>query len=134
MFKLNKKLLYFVGIFIFFFIISFVNKTYLNENFEATNNISILTLYYAPWCPHSKAFLKEWEILRQKYSERISMVAVDCSTQVNKPVCKQKAIENVPTLMYQKYDINSTKHLDEVTYDGGLDYENVSNLIENKLL
>ena len=84
--------------------------------------------------PRLKKLVESAEILRQKYSERISMVDVDCSTQVNKPVCKQKAIENVPTLMYQKYDINSNKHLDEVTYEGGLDYENVSNLIENKLL
>ena len=134
MFKLNKKILYFVSIFVFFFIISFVNKTYINEGFESTKNISILTLYYAPWCPHSKTFLKEWEILRKKYSERISMVSIDCSTQVNKPICKQKGIENVPSLMYQKYDINSSKYLDEELYKGDLEHQSVSNLIENKLL
>ena len=135
MFKIkNNNLLYFVGIFVFFFVISFFNKLYLIQESFQTKNMSVLTLYYTQWCPYSREFMKEWNILKEKYSDRISMLEMDCSKDTNKPICKQKSIETVPALIYKKYDINAEKYDSTVLYNKGMNYEEVSRLIENELL
>ena len=121
-------------IFVLFFVISFLNRMYISEENFQTKNMSILTLYYTQWCPYSNEFMKEWNVLKKKFSDRISMMEVDCSNEINRPICKQKGIETVPSLIYKKYDINGGKYETEVLYNKGMNYEEVSRLIEFELM
>lgn len=53
--------------------------------------------FYAPWCPHCKSLVPEWEKTAKKLnSEQIHIAKVDCT--VNEDLCTKYGIQGFPTL------------------------------------
>lgn len=83
------------------------------ENFQSLLDKydALLLNFHAPWCPHCQRFAPVWEHAsemvndrlfgpekRRDYALRLGMGAVDCTTQLNIPLCRDQHIQAFPTV------------------------------------
>jgi protein disulfide-isomerase-like protein len=69
-----------------------------SESFQVEDEAR-LVLYYAPWCPHCKHFMGEWENLGTSQNVNgveVKVEKIDC--QENAEVAERENIEGFPTV------------------------------------
>jgi thiol-disulfide isomerase/thioredoxin len=100
--KLNRDLIENVIIFVLLVvIIVLLAKRYLGHDTESfkVEDEARLVLYYAPWCPHCKTFMAEWDNLgasQEVNGVNVVVEKIDC--QENAGVAEQENIEGFPTV------------------------------------
>lgn len=69
------------------------------ENFENSEKPSMV-LFYAPWCPHCKSMMGDWEKLRRRVGQNIEVVKVNCD---EKPEMAEKhEVKGFPSIILFK--------------------------------
>ncbi len=69
------------------------------ENFENSSKPSMV-LFYAPWCPHCKSMMGDWDKLRNRVGRKLEVVKVNCD---EKPEMAEKHdIKGFPTIILFK--------------------------------
>lgn len=88
------------------FLYSVLNSEYYSEHFEEKTQ-KILTLYYAPWCPHCKPVKPIFDELSEIYAGNKDVTISTINGDDNKELLKEKNIKGYPTIMltYQDKDI-----------------------------
>jgi thiol-disulfide isomerase/thioredoxin len=79
-----------------------------------------LTLFYAMWCGHSRAFLPEWtkfEEWAKNNVDKVRVGSVRCEDG-NEATCSQKGVRGYPTVMLYLADGSAHKYEGERTVDG----------------
>ncbi|KAI8825631.1 uncharacterized protein EV422DRAFT_491530 [Fimicolochytrium jonesii] len=59
---------------------------------------AVLAEFYAPWCGHCKNLAPEYKKAAEKLKGLAKVVAVDCDTDQNKPLCGQFGVQGFPTI------------------------------------
>lgn len=84
------------------------------ENFEDSSEKS-LVLFYAPWCPHCKSMMGDWNRLRKRSMDGLRVVKVNCD---EKPRLAEKYnVKGFPTIILFK---NGKR----VHFEGPRNYDN----------
>ena len=69
------------------------------ENFEDSAKPSMV-LFYAPWCPHCKSMMGDWDKLRRRVGQNMEIVKVNCD---EKPEMAEKHdVKGFPTIILFK--------------------------------
>jgi thiol-disulfide isomerase/thioredoxin len=95
----------------------------ITENFD--NNKFIIKLFYADWCTHCVSFKPVWIELKNKYSDRLTFIDVDC-TESNPNL---EYIKGFPTIAI--FD-SSNKYLN--TYNDDRTKDSLESYINNNLI
>lgn len=90
--------------------------TLLNNTQEFNDAIQnhdlVLIKFFAPWCPHSKAIIPEYEsAATQLKTDNILVAEVDCTTNNN--ICAKYSVQGYPTLQLFRKGNPSDIYADE---------------------
>eukprot|EP00803_Ostreobium_quekettii_P001149 evm.model.scf_354.2 EVM.evm.TU.scf_354.2 scf_354:3633-5375(-) len=91
--------------------------TLTSGNFEEevlTSEALWMVEFFAPWCGHCKALKPAWEEAAGELKGKVSMGAVDCTTENS--VCEEYGVQGFPTIKF----FGARKHSPEA-YQGGRD-------------
>lgn len=107
--KVNRDMIENVVIFVLLVVILvLLGKHYMrkdeSESFTVEDEAR-LVLYYAPWCPHCKHFMAEWENLGESQNVNgvnVKVEKIDC--QENGEVAERENIEGFPTVKLHSKD------------------------------
>lgn len=95
-----------------------------SENFEDSPEKS-LVLFYAPWCPHCKTMMGDWNRLRKRNMDGLRIVKVNCDEQPK--MAEKYNVKGFPTIVLFK---NGKK----IHFEGPRNYDNfVKFLAENQM-
>lgn len=91
------------------------------ESFEDSAKPSMV-LFYAPWCPHCKTIMGDWEKLRKRVGQNIEIVKVNCD---EKPEMAEKHdVKGFPTIILFKDG-------KKIHFEGSRNLENFMTFIKN---
>lgn len=96
----------------------------LDEGFEQKS----LVLFYAPWCPHCKSIMPEWDRASQMNNTDVKMVKIDCDQ--NKDIAEKYDIQGFPTIKFLPLGLNNPKNT--IDYQGDRKGEAFLAFIQNK--
>ena len=65
------------------------------------NNLTIIYLFKADWCPHCQNFMPIWNKMKNKYDNKVQFKTID--SEKHRAEIKKHNIEGFPTI---KYNIN----------------------------
>ena len=127
--KINRDMVENVVIFVLLCVIVYLLVQRLSapkktEQFTATHSDDKCVLFFAPWCPHCKGYLKEWEQLGQSQEvngRRIQIEKVDCDA--NQQAATDNNIEGFPTVLLF-LDGERHEHNGERTAEGVMSFLN----------
>jgi hypothetical protein len=129
-------------IFILLLLFTIIVYVYLiyNPNVEGfigniNNNKSILNFYvfYSEKCPHSNIFLNtNWNILRQKYANKIIFNKIDCDDVNTKGICINFGVKSVPTIYIVK-EKDDTEKDDKIIFQGERSLENLEKFLNHHI-
>ena len=71
----------------------------MNENFENSDKPNMV-LFYAPWCPHCKSMMGDWEKLRNRVGNKVEVVKVNCDEQPE--MAEKHDVKGFPTIILFK--------------------------------
>ena len=73
-----------------------VRERPFDQTLKQTGHLAIV--FYAPWCPHCKKFLPEWDKVEAKFAghEVINVARVDTTNDTR--IGERMAVENIPSL------------------------------------
>lgn len=93
---IDKNILFLLLCAVFIYIV--FNSGYYSEHFESQTQ-KVLTLYYAPWCPHCKPVRPVFEELKKIYAgnNNVSIITVNGDEEPEK--LKEEGIKGYPTIM-----------------------------------
>lgn len=99
--KLDVNKLWFVLMVIAIVIVGvYLLNVYYKEGFEGATR---MILYYAPWCPHCKEMMPEWEkFVQQAKAEKLPMTFETVNSDEKPEVVKTKGIQGFPTIRVEK--------------------------------
>jgi hypothetical protein len=128
---------------IFILLLSFTIIVYVyliyNPNIEGfivnNNNKTILNFYvfYSEKCPHSNIFLNtNWNILRQKYANKIIFNKIDCDDVNTKGICINFGVKSVPTIYIVK-EKDDTEKDDKIIFQGERSLENLEKFLNHHI-
>ncbi len=64
-----------------------------------TNGVLEFYVFYSDSCPHSQKFLNEqWNVLREKYANKVVFNKVNCGEENSKGICKTLGVKSVPAI------------------------------------
>jgi protein disulfide-isomerase A6 len=58
----------------------------------------VMVEFFAPWCGHCQRLAPEYESAAKRLSGLAKLVAVDCDSDLNKPLCGKFGVRGFPTL------------------------------------
>lgn len=76
----------------------------LDEGFEQKS----LALFYAPWCPHCKSIMGDWDDAAEKNSSDVRMVKINCDE--HEDLAKKHGISGFPTIKFLPLGLNNPKN------------------------
>jgi len=98
--KVNSRTIVWIAIII---LIAVVLYLYLMKRPEGFTSGTKVTLYYAPWCPHCKDMMPDWDSFAQKVKDAKLPIEVEKVSSEDKPeVIKQKGIQGFPSIRAEK--------------------------------
>jgi protein disulfide-isomerase-like protein len=104
----------------------------MNENFETFDvngyQGKTFALFYAPWCPHCKNMMPEWDKLSNMNNNDIKIVKVNCDE--NPDLAKMHNVESFPTIYFLPFGLNNPKN--KIEYKGDRKGEAFLAFIANK--
>ncbi|KAL0088345.1 hypothetical protein J3Q64DRAFT_1725209 [Phycomyces blakesleeanus] len=62
-----------------------------------TNKLTAVE-FYAPWCGHCQKLTPEWKKAANNLKGLVTVAAVNCDEEANRPVCSQYGIQGFPTI------------------------------------
>lgn len=68
-----------------------------HDGFENGKNSKKLILYWATWCHHCEVFMKTWNELKQKYSNKIEFIDIEHKKMTPDDLSK---VGGFPTIYY----------------------------------
>jgi protein disulfide-isomerase-like protein len=83
----------------------------LDEGFEQKS----LVLFYAPWCPHCKNIMPDWDDATKRNTTDIKMVKVNCDE--HEDLAKKHGIQGFPTIKFLPLGLNNPKNAIEYKGD-----------------
>ncbi len=91
------------------------------ESFESSSKPHMV-LFYAPWCPHCKTMMGDWEKLKNKVGSELEVVKVNCD---EKPEMAEKHdVKGFPTIILFK---DGRK----IHFEGSRNLENFMKFVKN---
>jgi hypothetical protein len=78
--------------------------TNCNDRMEHfTSDVLVFYVFYSDNCPHSQKFIKEqWNILREKYANKVVFNKINCGEESSKGMCKTFGVKSVPAICLAK--------------------------------
>lgn len=83
------------------------------EAFES--NSPTLALFFAPWCPHCKNMMPEWDMLEKNNDTDVKIVKVNCDEQPD--LAKKFGVESFPIIYFLPEGLNNPANLIEYKGD-----------------
>lgn len=117
----EKNILFILLCAVFFYVV--FNSKYYSEHFQEEAQ-KILTLYYAPWCPHCKPVKPIFEELKQTYAGNSNVKIVTVNGDEEKELLKERGIKGYPTIILT---INGK----EIKYEGERTAEKLQEFIQS---
>ncbi|CAO3580656.1 unnamed protein product [Absidia cylindrospora] len=78
---------------------SVVELTSKNFKQEVLNNDKLVAVeFYAPWCGHCQKLAPEWKKAANNLKGLVTVAAINCDEDSNKPLCGQYDIKGFPTI------------------------------------
>ena len=73
--------------------------------------------FYAPWCPHCRRFKPIYAkvsktLTEEGLGEKVHLVAIDCTTDEGKDVCRKHGVRSYPTIKHLGCDTSLEDFLD----------------------
>ncbi|ORX50935.1 thioredoxin-domain-containing protein [Hesseltinella vesiculosa] len=70
-----------------------------NFKSEVLDNDKLVAVeFYAPWCGHCKNLAPEWKKAAKNMKNLVTMAAINCDEDQNRPLCGEYGIQGFPTL------------------------------------
>lgn len=100
---------------------------------ESFHNYSgkTMALFYAPWCPHCKNMMPEWDKFKQSYMQKggnVKIVSVDCDKYSD--MGKKFGVQSFPTIYFLPKGLNDPSA--RVEYKGDRSGEAFLAFVANK--
>jgi protein disulfide-isomerase-like protein len=92
---------------------------------------STLTLFYAPWCPHCKNMMSDWDRVAQRVANNkfnIKITKINCDE--NKEMAEKYGVSGFPTIIYFGQGMDAS---DKEIYDGERTEKGLLNFIKSKM-
>lgn len=74
---------------------------------EGMSGDRTFALFYAPWCPHCKKIMPEWEKAKRMNRSDVKIVKIDCEERPE--FAQQYGIRGYPTIYFLPYGLNNPK-------------------------
>ncbi len=84
------------------------------EAFESGDDEKTFALFYAPWCPHCKSIMGDWDTLTKKNKTGVKIQKVNCDE--NEDLAKKHGIKSFPTIKFLPKGLNNPA--DAIDYKG----------------
>ncbi|GAA5813602.1 hypothetical protein MFLAVUS_007085 [Mucor flavus] len=86
--------------------------------------------FYASWCGHCQKLAPEWKKAASNLKGLVSVAAVDCDVEMNKPLCAMYEIKGFPTIKVFSPELKPNKKTGKLTkvptdYQGPRDAKNI---------
>ena len=89
-----------------------------------------LCLFYAPWCPHCKTIMPDFDRLKRELDGKLcSVLKINCDE--NKELAKQHGIEGYPTIKFLPRGVDAPQWY--VTYDGERSFGGMKKFAEQQV-
>ncbi|ORZ10554.1 hypothetical protein BCR42DRAFT_494567 [Absidia repens] len=84
-----------------------VELTSKNFKQEVLNNDKLVAVeFYAPWCGHCQKLAPEWKKAANNLKGLVTVAAINCDEDSNKPLCGQYDIKGFPTIKTFRPSVN----------------------------
>ena len=86
------------------------------------NNVTIIYLFKADWCPHCQNFMSTWSKMKQKYGDKVKFKTLDSDKDKNE--MRKHQIEGFPTI----------KNSNDEEYNGDRSEANFEKWVKSKCI
>lgn len=102
------------------------------EDFGSARSTTTFALFYAPWCPHCKTMMSDWDTLAQRYKNNkfnLKIIKVNCDK--HKEMAAKYNISGFPTVIFFNKGLDSPDDME--VYDGERTESALSNFLSERL-